>query len=92
MAFPDRIDRSYDGVQKYHRPIDIIFANAGVAKLAPFGTVDEQFFDLHFNPNVKGLFGAERTAVAEGWRGDRPPSSWMNGRLREPLSGVILPP
>jgi len=27
-----------------------------VAKLAPFGTVDEELFDLHFNANVKGLF------------------------------------
>lgn len=50
------IDHLYDVVKKYHRPIDIIFANAGVAKLAPFGTVDEEFFDLHFNANVKGLF------------------------------------
>ena len=50
------LDRLYDAVTKHHRPIDIIFANAGVAKLAPFGTVDEEFFDLHFNANVKGLF------------------------------------
>jgi NAD(P)-dependent dehydrogenase (short-subunit alcohol dehydrogenase family) len=52
------IDRLYGAVQKHHRPIDIIFANAGLAKLAPFGTVDEGFFDLHFNTNVKGLFFA----------------------------------
>ena len=24
--------------------------------MAPFGTVDEKFFDLHFDANVKGLF------------------------------------
>ena len=28
------LDRLYDAVKKQHRPIDIIFANAGVAKLA----------------------------------------------------------
>jgi NAD(P)-dependent dehydrogenase (short-subunit alcohol dehydrogenase family) len=50
------LDRLYDVVKKHHRPIDIIYANAGLAKLAPFGTVDEEFFDLHFNANVKGLF------------------------------------
>src|ERR1700751_5156781 len=50
------LDRLYDAVKKHHRPIDIIFANAGVAKLAPFGTVDETFLDLHFDANVKGLF------------------------------------
>jgi NAD(P)-dependent dehydrogenase (short-subunit alcohol dehydrogenase family) len=50
------LDRLYDAVKKHHRPIDIIFANAGLAKLAPFGTVDEELFDLHFDANVKGLF------------------------------------
>jgi len=50
------LDRLYDEVKKHRRPIDVIFANAGVAKLAPFGAVDEAFFDLHFNANVKGLF------------------------------------
>jgi len=50
------IDRLYDAVKKHHRSIDIIFANAGLAKLAPLGTVDEELFDLHFDANVKGLF------------------------------------
>jgi len=50
------LDHLYDAVKKQHRPIDIIFANAGVAKLAPFGTVDEEFFDLHIDANVRGLF------------------------------------
>jgi NAD(P)-dependent dehydrogenase (short-subunit alcohol dehydrogenase family) len=50
------LDRLYDVVKKHHRPIDIIFANAGLAKLAPFGSVNEEFFDLHFDANVKGLF------------------------------------
>src|SRR5438552_4092805 len=50
------LDRLYDAVKKHNRQIDIIFANAGLAKLAPFGTVDEKFFDLHFDANVKGLF------------------------------------
>jgi NAD(P)-dependent dehydrogenase (short-subunit alcohol dehydrogenase family) len=50
------LDRLYDAVKKQNRQIDIIFANAGLAKLAPFGTVDEKFFDLHFDANVKGLF------------------------------------
>src|SRR5260370_39307297 len=50
------LDRLYDTVKKHSRQIDIIFANAGLAKLAPFGTVDEKVFDLHFHANVKGLF------------------------------------
>ena len=50
------LDRLYDTVKKQEPKIDIIVANAGLAKLAPFGTVDEKFFDLHFDANVKGLF------------------------------------
>jgi NAD(P)-dependent dehydrogenase (short-subunit alcohol dehydrogenase family) len=56
VANLDDLDRLYDTVKKYRPEIDIIFANAGLAKLAPFGGVDENFFDLHFNANVKGLF------------------------------------
>ena len=57
------LDRLFDAVTKHHRPIDIIFANAGVAKLAPFGTVDEEFFDLHFDANVRGLFFSVQKAL-----------------------------
>jgi NAD(P)-dependent dehydrogenase (short-subunit alcohol dehydrogenase family) len=34
----------------------VIFANADISQIAPFGTVDEKLFDLHFDANVKGLF------------------------------------
>jgi NAD(P)-dependent dehydrogenase (short-subunit alcohol dehydrogenase family) len=50
------LDRLYETVKKRDRKIDVIFANAGLAMLAPFGKIDEQFFDLHFDANVKGLF------------------------------------
>jgi NAD(P)-dependent dehydrogenase (short-subunit alcohol dehydrogenase family) len=36
--------------------IDIVFANAGIAKFAPFEASDEAFFDEQFNTNVKGLY------------------------------------
>jgi NAD(P)-dependent dehydrogenase (short-subunit alcohol dehydrogenase family) len=50
------LDRLYEVVKQYGRKLDVIFANAGVALVAPFGNVDEKFFDLHFDANVKGLF------------------------------------
>jgi len=50
------LDRLYDAVKKKGRKIDVIFANAGIAQLAPLGSVDEEFFDRHFDANVKGLF------------------------------------
>jgi NAD(P)-dependent dehydrogenase (short-subunit alcohol dehydrogenase family) len=50
------LDRLYEAVKKQNRKIDVIFANAGIAQLASFGTVDEEFYDVHFDANVKGLF------------------------------------
>jgi NAD(P)-dependent dehydrogenase (short-subunit alcohol dehydrogenase family) len=50
------LDRLYDAVKKRDGKLDIIFANAGLAKLAAFGTVSEELFDLHFDAHVKGLF------------------------------------
>ena len=52
------LDQLYEVVKQYGRKLDVIFANAGIALQAPLGTVDEKFFDLHFNANVKGLFFA----------------------------------
>jgi NAD(P)-dependent dehydrogenase (short-subunit alcohol dehydrogenase family) len=57
------LDRLYDVVRNSDRRIDIIFANAGVAQLAAFGTVEENFFDLHFDANVKGLFFTVQKAL-----------------------------
>jgi NADP-dependent 3-hydroxy acid dehydrogenase YdfG len=33
--------------------LDIVFANAGVAKFAPLGTITEEFYDSIFDVNVK---------------------------------------
>ena len=57
------LDRLYDEVRKRNRKIDVIFANAGIAQLAPFSTVDEKFYDLHFDANVKGVFFTVQKAL-----------------------------
>jgi NAD(P)-dependent dehydrogenase (short-subunit alcohol dehydrogenase family) len=57
------IDRLYEAVRKQNWKIDVIFANAGVAEIAPFGTVEEKFFDLHFDVNVKGTFFTVQKAL-----------------------------
>jgi NAD(P)-dependent dehydrogenase (short-subunit alcohol dehydrogenase family) len=63
VASLNDLDRLYESVNAYGRKIDVLFANAGIAQLAPFGTVDEKFYDLHFNANVKGLFFAVQKAL-----------------------------
>ena len=50
------LDRLYDAVRKQNRKLDVIFANAGIAQRKLLEAVDENFFDLHFDANVKGLF------------------------------------
>lgn len=57
------LDRLYDEVRKQNRKIDVIFANAGIAQLASFGSVDEKFYDLHFDANVKGIFFTVQKAL-----------------------------
>jgi NAD(P)-dependent dehydrogenase (short-subunit alcohol dehydrogenase family) len=57
------LDRLYESVDGYGRKIDVVFANAGISQVAPFGTVDEKFYDLHFNANVKGLFFTVQKAL-----------------------------
>lgn len=36
--------------------VDILFANAGIAKFAPMQAIDETLFDQTFDVNVKGVF------------------------------------
>lgn len=57
------LDQLYEVVRRRNKKIDILFANAGLAQLAPLGTVDEKFFDLHFDANVKGLFFSIQKAL-----------------------------
>jgi NAD(P)-dependent dehydrogenase (short-subunit alcohol dehydrogenase family) len=57
------LDRLYESVKRYGRNIDVVFANAGIAQQAPLGTVDEKFYDLHFDANVKGVFFAVQKAL-----------------------------
>lgn len=43
-------------IKDQYEALDVVFANAGIALVAPFEDVDETFFDTHFNTNVKGLY------------------------------------
>jgi len=59
----DALDALYAEVGKRFGRIDVIFANAGVNNLAPFGTVTPQDFDNQFNVNVRGLFFTVQKAL-----------------------------
>lgn len=57
------LDRLYDEIKNKYGKIDVLFANAGIAEVAPFEAVDEAFFDRHFDINVKGLFFTVQKAL-----------------------------
>jgi NAD(P)-dependent dehydrogenase (short-subunit alcohol dehydrogenase family) len=57
------LDRLYATVKAKKGRIDILFANAGSAKLAPLGEITEEHFDTIFNTNVKGLLFSVQKAL-----------------------------
>ncbi len=57
------LDRLYDVVRQRHGRVDVVFANAGVGELVPFGQVTEAHFDKLFDTNVKGLLFTVQKAL-----------------------------
>jgi NAD(P)-dependent dehydrogenase (short-subunit alcohol dehydrogenase family) len=59
----DDLDRLFAQIKKEKGKIDLVFANAGVAKYAPLGTITEDFFDSIFDINVKGVLFTVQKAL-----------------------------
>jgi NAD(P)-dependent dehydrogenase (short-subunit alcohol dehydrogenase family) len=57
------LDRLFAQIRKEKGKLDIVFANAGVAKYAPLGTITEEFYDSIFNINVKGVLFTVQKAL-----------------------------
>ncbi len=57
------LDRLYENVKQQKGRIDVLFANAGVADVAPLGSITESHFDKIFNINVKGLLFTVQKAL-----------------------------
>src|SRR3979411_367945 len=49
------LDRLFAQVKREKGKLDIVFANAGIAKFASFGKITEELYDSIFDINVKGL-------------------------------------
>lgn len=45
-----------DAVKAKHGRIDVLFVNAGIAQFASSEAIGEEFYDRHFDINVKGAF------------------------------------
>jgi NAD(P)-dependent dehydrogenase (short-subunit alcohol dehydrogenase family) len=57
------LDRLYQTVKDQHGHIDILFANAGVGRVTPLGTITEDHFDQVFGINVKGMLFTVQQAL-----------------------------
>jgi NAD(P)-dependent dehydrogenase (short-subunit alcohol dehydrogenase family) len=57
------LDRLFAQIKREKGKLDIVFANAGVAKYAPLGKITEEFYDSLFNINVKGLLFTVQMAL-----------------------------
>ncbi len=60
---PKDLDRIYGQIGQEKGHVDIVFANAGAADLAPFGSITEEHLDEVFATNVKGLVFTAQKAL-----------------------------
>ena len=57
------LDRLFAQVKREKGKLDVVFANAGIPNLAPFGKITEEHYDSVFNGNVKGLLFTVQKAL-----------------------------
>ena len=57
------LDRLYEQIKRDKGKLDIVFANAGVARYAPLGAITEEFYNSIFDINVKGMLFTVQKAL-----------------------------
>jgi len=57
------LERLFAQIKREKSRLDIVFANAGIAKYAPLGTITEELYDSIFGINVKGLLFTVQQAL-----------------------------
>ena len=57
------LDRLFAQIKREKGRLDIVFANAGVAKFSPLGKITEELYDSIFSINVKGLLFTVQKAL-----------------------------
>ena len=57
------LDRLFAKIKREKGKLDIVFANAGVAKYVPIGEITEEHYDSIFDINVKGLLFTVQKAL-----------------------------
>jgi NAD(P)-dependent dehydrogenase (short-subunit alcohol dehydrogenase family) len=57
------LDRLFAQIKREKGRLDVVFANAGVAKYAPLDQITEEFFDSIFDINVRGVLFTVQKAL-----------------------------
>jgi NAD(P)-dependent dehydrogenase (short-subunit alcohol dehydrogenase family) len=57
------LDGLFAQIKREKGKLDVVFANAGIPSLAPFGKITEEHYDSIFNGNVKGLLFTVQKAL-----------------------------
>jgi NAD(P)-dependent dehydrogenase (short-subunit alcohol dehydrogenase family) len=63
VSKPDDLDRLFAQIKREKGKLDVVFANAGISKIAPLGKITEEHYDSLFNGNVKGLLFTVQKAL-----------------------------
>jgi NAD(P)-dependent dehydrogenase (short-subunit alcohol dehydrogenase family) len=57
------LDRLFEQIKEEKGRLDILFANAGIARYATLGNITEELYDSIFNVNVKGVLFTVQNAL-----------------------------
>jgi NAD(P)-dependent dehydrogenase (short-subunit alcohol dehydrogenase family) len=58
------LDRLFERIKDEKGKLDVLFANAGIAKYAALGSITEELYDSIFDINVKGVLFTAQKALA----------------------------
>lgn len=59
----DDLERLFAQIKRQKGRLDVLFANAGIARYASIGTITEEFYDSIFDINVKGVLFTVQKAL-----------------------------
>src|SRR5215471_17225980 len=57
------LDRLFSQITREKGRLDVLFANAGIAKYAPLGQISEELYESIFDINVKGVLFTVQKAL-----------------------------
>jgi NAD(P)-dependent dehydrogenase (short-subunit alcohol dehydrogenase family) len=63
VSDPSDLDRLFAQIKREKGQLDIVFANAGIAKYASLATITEEFYDSLFDINVKAVLFTVQKAL-----------------------------